>query len=60
MTQVPPEAWESWYRFALDTLELEQDEAVEYANARYVEDRNQARLREGADRPDPGQRAERP
>ena len=50
MAQVLPEAWETWYRFAVETLELEQGEAVEYANARYVEDQNHARLRGGEPR----------
>ena len=43
MANVLPEAWESWYRFAVDKLGLENGEAVEYANARYVEDENRAR-----------------
>jgi hypothetical protein len=47
MVQVLPEAWETWYRFAVEKLELEHSEAVEYANARYVEDQNHARLRGG-------------
>ena len=50
MAQVLPEAWETWYRFAVETLELEHGEAVEYANARYVEDQNHARLRGGEPR----------
>jgi len=45
---VLPEAWQAWYRLALDELGYEHAEAVEYATARYVEERNLARLREGA------------
>jgi hypothetical protein len=48
---VLPEAWQAWYRLALDELGYEHAEAVEYATARYVEDRNRARLGEG---PGPG------
>ena len=33
-------SWDDWYRFAQDELELEHDESVEYANHRYVEERN--------------------
>jgi hypothetical protein len=45
MTEVLPKSWESWYRFALEELGLEHDEAIEYANTRYVEEQNRARLR---------------
>ena len=45
---VLPEAWQAWYRLALDELGYEHAEAVEYATARYVEERNLARLRESA------------
>src|SRR5262245_27047783 len=43
MANVLPEAWQRWYRLARDQLELENGEAVEYANARYVEEENRAR-----------------
>jgi hypothetical protein len=49
MTQVLPKSWETWYRFALEELDFEHDEAVEYANARYVEEQNRARLRHRPD-----------
>jgi hypothetical protein len=45
---VLPEEWHSWYRLALENLGYEHAEAVEYATARYVEERNLARLRESA------------
>jgi len=45
MNAATPRTWESWYRFAREELELEHDEAAEYANARYVEEQNRARLR---------------
>ena len=45
MTGPMPKSWESWYRFAQEELGLERDEAIEYANARYVEEQNRARLR---------------
>ena len=51
VTAVLPKSWETWYRFALEELEVEHDEAVEYANTRYVEEQNRARLR--GDRPEP-------
>jgi hypothetical protein len=35
-----PHGWDEWYRFAQEELELAHDESVEYANHRYVEDRN--------------------
>ena len=40
-------SWEAWYRFARGELGLGHDEAAEYANARYVEEQNRARLRRG-------------
>ena len=43
---VLPQAWQGWYRLALEELGYGHDEAVEYANVRYVEDRNRAGLRE--------------
>jgi hypothetical protein len=36
--------WIDWYRFARDTLEVGHDEAVAYANARYVEELNRQQL----------------
>jgi hypothetical protein len=45
MTAVLPKSWETWYRFALEKLDVEHDEAVEYANMRHVEEQNRARLR---------------
>ena len=53
MTGPMPKTWESWYRFARDELGLERDEAIEYANARYVEEQNRARLRGGPLEPAP-------
>jgi hypothetical protein len=38
-------AWEAWYRFARDTLAFHHEEAVEYANHRFVEEQNRASLR---------------
>jgi hypothetical protein len=35
-----PHSWDDWYRFAQEELELAHDESVEYANHRYVEERN--------------------
>jgi hypothetical protein len=35
-----PHGWDEWYRFAQEELELAHDESVEYANHRYVEERN--------------------
>jgi hypothetical protein len=40
-----PRAWNEWYRFARDELELTHEERVEYANHRYVEEQNRASLR---------------
>jgi hypothetical protein len=45
MTGLMRKSWESWYRLAREELGLERDEAIEYANARYVEEQNRARLR---------------
>jgi hypothetical protein len=36
--------WIDWYRFARDTLEVGHDEAVAYANARYLEELNRQHL----------------
>jgi len=46
--QRPPRltTWLEWYRFARSRLELGHDEAVTYANVRYVEEGN----RSGRDR----------
>jgi hypothetical protein len=59
MTRLLPTAWEEWYRFALETLDYEHGEAVDYANARYVEEQNLARLRARGDtgRREPGEAA---
>jgi len=35
-----PRSWDDWYRFAQDELDLAHAESVEYANRRYVEERN--------------------
>ena len=51
MTEVLPKSWETWYRFALEELGVEHDEAIEYANTRYVEEQNRARLRFKAPEP---------
>lgn len=37
--------WIGWYRFARETLAYGHDEAVAYANLRYVEETNRAALR---------------
>ena len=55
MTGPMPKTWESWYRFAREELGLEHDEAAEYANARYVEEQNRARLRAGPFEPAPAE-----
>jgi len=39
-----PRPWNDWYRFAREALELEHDEAVEYANLRFIEEQNHATL----------------
>jgi len=36
--------WIDWYHFARDTLDLGHDEAVVYANARFVEEMNRKAL----------------
>ena len=38
--------WIDWYRFARQTLALDQIEAVSYANARYVEEQNRLHPRQ--------------
>jgi hypothetical protein len=38
-----PSSWDDWYRFAQEELELSHEESVEYANHRYVEERNRER-----------------
>jgi hypothetical protein len=38
-------AWEGWYRLARYTLACRHEEAVEYANLRFVEEQNRASLR---------------
>jgi hypothetical protein len=40
--------WEAWYRFARNTIAFRHDEAVEYANLRFVEEQNRATLRRRA------------
>jgi hypothetical protein len=42
-----PEAkrWEEWYRLARYALACSHDEAVQYANLRFVEEQNRATLR---------------
>ena len=37
-----PHGWNEWYRFARDELGQSHPESVEYANLRYVEERNRA------------------
>jgi hypothetical protein len=48
-------AWEEWYRLARCALACGHEEAVEYANLRFVEEQNRATLRErpraGSDSP---------
>lgn len=41
---IEPKAWSDWYRFARQALEYGHDEAVVYANLRFVEDQNHATL----------------
>jgi hypothetical protein len=38
-----PHGWNEWYRFARDELGYAHAESVEYANLRYVEERNRER-----------------
>lgn len=49
MTSTRPPArisgWINWYRFARETLGFGHEEAVGYANLRYVEERNRESLR---------------
>ena len=40
-------AWEEWYRLARHALAFRHEEAVEYANLRFVEEQNRASLRDG-------------
>ena len=42
-------SWEAWYRLARHTLACRHEEAVQYANLRYVEEQNRATLRSRAD-----------
>ena len=37
--------WEEWYRLARYALACSHDEAVQYANLRFVEEQNRATLR---------------
>jgi hypothetical protein len=39
-------SWEDWYRLARNTLQCRRQEAVEYANLRFVEEQNRASLRD--------------
>ena len=41
----PVTGWLGWYRFAREVLGYAHDEAVTYANVRYVEETNRANLR---------------
>jgi hypothetical protein len=43
-----PTDWRDWYRFARETLAYEHDEAIAYANLRYVEEQNR-RARSGGE-----------
>jgi hypothetical protein len=43
--QPAPRAWTAWYRFAREELGYEQEECVEYANLRFVEEQNRETLR---------------
>jgi hypothetical protein len=42
------QGWVDWYRFARDTLGYRHDDAVSYANVRFVEETNRAILRSRA------------
>jgi len=44
-------AWEEWYRLARYSLACRHEEAVQYANLRFVEEQNRALLRRGNDAP---------
>jgi hypothetical protein len=48
MTERPISSWIDWYRFACVTLGYCHNEAVSYANIRYVEETNRAMLRSRA------------
>jgi hypothetical protein len=48
-----PKLWEEWYRLARYALACRHEEAVEYANLRFVEEQNRASLRRRADEPPP-------
>jgi hypothetical protein len=48
MTARSIRSWNDWYRFARDTLGYRHEEAVGYANLRYVEETNRAILRSRA------------
>jgi hypothetical protein len=41
-------AWQEWYRLARHSLACRHEEAVEYANLRFVEQQNRAVLRRDA------------
>ena len=41
-------AWEEWYRLARYALACRHEEAVQYANLRFVEEQNRASLRSRA------------
>jgi hypothetical protein len=40
--------WDEWYRLAREALACRHEEAVEYANLRFVEEQNRASLRSQA------------
>ena len=42
-------AWEEWYRLARYSLACRHEEAVQYANLRFVEEQNRASLRRSQD-----------
>jgi len=42
-------AWEEWYRLARYSLACRHEEAVQYANLRFVEEQNRAVLRRSQD-----------
>jgi hypothetical protein len=46
MAQAPKE-WQEWYRLARHALACRHEEAVQYANLRFVEEQNRASLRRG-------------
>jgi hypothetical protein len=48
MSEIPqPKPWSDWYYFARNELDFRHEESVEYANLRFVEEQNRARLRVG-------------